>query len=276
MNKFGKVVAIAAACAALTGSVAAFSACGDSEYEINISGSTSMEEVMGLLADAFADTYEEENEIRPTINITGSGSGAGIEDATAGRVDFGMSSRALEKDEAEVLQSQNICLDGIALVVNPDCTVTNVTQAEVKALYEDGTPIQNTIEYALSRESGSGTRDGFEDVVGIESLCQDEGFTQHGSTGEVRDLIKGNTAGDTIGYISLGSVDNTVKAVQYNGVDANETNILNGSYGLQRPFVICYQSEAELSDLAKEFIDFIMSADGQAILEEEGYISETH
>ena len=128
----------------------------------------------------------------------------------------------------------------------------------------------------VSRESGSGTRDGFEDVVGIESLCQDEGFTQHGSTGEVRDLIKGNTAGDTIGYISLGSVDTTVKAVQYNGVDANETNILNGTYGLQRPFVICYQSEAELSDLAKEFIDFIMSAEGQAILEEEGYISETH
>lgn len=276
MKKLGKVVAVAAACAALTGSVAAFSACGGSELEINITGSTSMEEVMGLLADAFIADYEDANGVTPTINITGSGSGAGIEDAMEGRVDFGMSSRKLEGDELDSLEYTNICLDGIALVVNKACSVTNVTTAEVKALYEDGTPIQNTIEYALSREDGSGTRSGFEEVVGIEDLCQNEGFTQHGSTGEVRQLIADNDNCDTIGYISLGSVDSTVKAVQYNGIDANEANILNGTYGLQRPFVICYQSEAELSDIAKEFIDFIMSADGQAILENEGYISETH
>ena len=276
MKKLGKVVAVAAACAALTGSVAAFSACGGSELEINITGSTSMEEVMGKLADAFIADYEEANGVTPTINITGSGSGAGIEDAMEGRVDFGMSSRKLEGDELDSLEYTNICLDGIALVVNKNCAVTNVTTAEVKALYEDGTTIQNTIKYALSREEGSGTRSGFEDVVGIKKLCQNEGFTQHGSTGEVAKLIADNKACDTIGYISLGSVDTTVKAVQYNGVDANETNILNGTYGLQRPFVVCYQSEAELSDIAKEFIDFIMSAEGQAILEKEGYISETH
>ena len=276
MNKFGKVVAIAAACAALTGSVAAFSACGDSEYEINISGSTSMEEVMGKLADAFEDAYEEENEIRPTINITGSGSGAGIEDATEGRVDIGMSSRALDEDELKSLEYKNICLDGIALVVNPDCTVSDVTTAEVKALYESGTTIQNTIKYGVSRESGSGTRSGFEEVVGIEELYSGTGFTQHSSTGEVKTLIEEDEEGDTMGYISLGSVDNTVKTLMYNGVEAKEANILNGTYGLQRPFVVCYQSEAELSDIAKEFIDFIMSTEGQTILEKEGYISETH
>lgn len=276
MNKFGKVVAIAAACAALTGSVAAFSACGDSEYEINISGSTSMEEVMGKLADAFEDAYEEENEIRPTINITGSGSGAGIEDATEGRVDIGMSSRALDEDELKSLEYKNICLDGIALVVNPDCTVSDVTTAEVKALYESGTAIQNTIKYGVSREEGSGTRSGFEEVVGIEKLYSGTGFTQHSSTGEVKTLIEKDEEGDTMGYISLGSVDSTVKTLKYNGVEANEANILNGTYGLQRPFVVCYQSEAELSDIAKEFIDFIMSAEGQAILEKDGYFSETH
>ena len=146
-----------------------------------------------------------------------------------GRVDFGMSSRKLEGEELDSLEYTNICLDGIALVVNKACSVTNVTTEEVKALYEDGTPIQNTIEYALSREDGSGTRSGFEEVVGIEDLCQNEGFTQHGSTGEVRQLIADNDNCDTIGYISLGSVDSTVKAVQYNGVDANEANILNGT-----------------------------------------------
>lgn len=274
MKRFGKVVAVAAACAALTGTVAAFSACGTNDLEINITGSTSMEEVMGKLADAFIADYEEANGVRPTINITGSGSGAGIEDATEGRVDFGMSSRALK--EGEDLDYKNICLDGIALVVNPSCTVNNVTQDEVKALYESGTAIQDTIKYALSRESGSGTRSGFEEVVGIEDLYEGNGFTQHGSTGEVKELISDNNAGDTVGYISLGSVDSSVKTLQYGGVDANEANILNGTYGLQRPFVICYQSEAELSDITKEFIDFIMSADGQAILEKEGYISETH
>ena len=77
-----------------------------------------------------------------------------------------------------------------------------------------------------------------------------------------------------MGYISLGSVDTTVKVLQYNGVDATEANILNGTYGLQRPFVVCYQSEAELSDIAKEFLDYIMSEAGQAILVKEGYISE--
>lgn len=273
MKKFGKIVAIAAACAALTGSVAAFSACGDG-LEINITGSTSMEEVMGKLADAFIANYEEENGETPRINITGSGSGAGIEDAMEGRVDFGMSSRALEGDELKSLEYKNICLDGIALVVNDACAVTNVTTDEVKALYENGTVIQNTIKYGVSRENGSGTRSGFEEVVGIKSLHGGTGFNQFSSTGEVKTLIAGNDAGDTMGYISLGSVDNTVKTLQYNGVDANETNILNKTYGLQRPFVVCYQSEAELSDLAKEFIDFIMSTEGQTILEKDGYISE--
>ena len=274
MKKLGKVVAVAAACAALTGSVAAFSACGGNELEINITGSTSMEEVMGKLADAFIADYEEANGVTPTINITGSGSGAGIEDAMEGRVDFGMSSRKLEGDELDSLEYTNICLDGIALVVNKACSVTNVTQAEVKALYESGTAIQDTIIYGISRESGSGTRSGFEEVVGIKNLYSGTGFNQFGSTGEVKTSIAGNNNGNTMGYISLGSVDTTVKVLQYNGVDATEANILNGTYGLQRPFVVCYQSEAELSDIAKEFLDYIMSEAGQAILVKEGYISE--
>ena len=133
-----------------------------------------------------------------------------------------------------------------------------------------------------SREDGSGTRGAFVELMGIEEKDASgekvDMTTTSAAITNSTSVIMTSVAGDEngIGYISLGSVDSTVKAVQYNGVDANEANILNGTYGLQRPFVVCYQSEAELSDLAKEFIDFIMSAEGQAILEKEGYISETH
>ena len=115
MKKFAKVMAIAAACAALTGSVAAFSACGEGgeSYQIDISGSTSMEDAMNALADKFIEMKGEEG-IDLTINISATGSGSGISDAEQGKVDFGMASRALEGDETEQLESKTICLDGIS------------------------------------------------------------------------------------------------------------------------------------------------------------------
>lgn len=274
MKKLTKVIMSGAAVAALGATMAfGLAGCGGDGLEINISGSTSMYEVMGLLADRFAQEYEEANGQTVTINIGGGGSGVGIEDAQEGRMDFGMASRVLDEDELETLEYQNICIDGIAVVVNPNCELTNVTQAELKALYEQGTAIGSVVA-ALSREEGSGTRDGFEDIVDIETLYTGTGFSVHGSTDEVKTLIADDDDGEMLGYISLGAVDSSVKALQYEGVEANEANILNGTYELSRPFVICYQSYEGLSDITKEFIEFIMGTEGQTLLEEEGYVSE--
>lgn len=281
MKKLTKVIMSGAAVAALSCTMAfGLAGCGGG-LEINITGSTSMQEVMGVLADRFATKYESENGQSVTINVGGGGSGVGIEDAQEGKNDIGMASRALEEDEAATLESTNICLDGIAVVVNPECGLDNVTQAQLKALYEEGTPIEymsgtttKSIIAALSREEGSGTRDGFEDIVKIEKLYTGTGFTVHGSTDEVKTQIADNEDGTKLGYISLGAVDSTVKAVKYEGVEASEANILSDDYKLYRPFVICYQSYDGLSDIAKEFVDFIMSDEGQQILEEEGYVSQ--
>ncbi len=283
MKKFAKVMAIAAACAALTGSVAAFSACGEGgeSYQIDISGSTSMEDAMTALADKFIEMKGEEG-IELTINISATGSGSGISDAEQGKVDFGMASRALEGDETEQLESKTICLDGISVVVNPKCTLKSVTKSQLVNLYTKGEAIGD-VTAALRRESGSGTRDGFEEALGIkgETMFDDAaGFDEFTSTGTLKASIVADTAGKKLGYISMGSVDSSVKTLAYDAEDgkgavpATKENVLNGSYAISRPFVICYQSYDELSDITKEFIEFIMSDAGQQICEDEGCISE--
>ena len=222
MKKFAKVMAIAAACAALTGSVAAFSACGEGgeSYQIDISGSTSMEDAMTALADKFIEMKGEEG-IDLTINISATGSGSGISDAEQGKVDFGMASRALEGDETEQLESKTICLDGISVVVNPNCTLTSVTKSQLVNLYTKGEAIGD-VTAALRRESGSGTRDGFEEALGIkgETMFDDAaGFDEFTSTGTLKASIVADTAGKKLGYISMGSVDSSVKTLAYDAED---------------------------------------------------------
>lgn len=287
MKRFGKIVAVAAACAALTGTVAAFSACGNGgdeteSYDITITGSTSMEDVMGALADEFMAAKEEEG-VDVTITITANGSGQGINDASLGNVDFGMSSRALNDDDPE-LESQTICLDGIAVVVDNECGIESVTKSQLVDLYLNGTPISyngGQITGAFRREGASGTRDGFETALGIkgQTMYDDTNeFREFNSTGALKTAITQTQT--ALGYISMASVDSTVKALRYDAedgkgaVEATKENVLNGSYGISRPFVICYQDYDALSDITKEFIEFIMSEEGQQICEDEGCISE--
>ncbi len=285
MKKLTKIIMSSAVIAALGCSAAfSFTACSTSGLEINIEGSTSMEDVMTALAEAFSEKYEAENGESVTINITANGSGSGIEAASSGRADFGMASRELKDDESS-LTSQTVCLDGISVVVNSDCALDSVTKTQLVNLYTQGTAIEyegGSIVAALRREASSGTRDGFQSAIGIddEDLYSGTGFDEYTSTGALKTAIAGNSAGTMLGYISMASVDSSVKALAYDAEDGNgaveptAANVLNGTYALSRPFIICYQSYEGLSDIAKEFIEFIMSEEGQQICVEEGCISE--
>ena len=277
------------ACVAVMGLGAAmFAACddqggntpgGDTNREVEeifISGSSSVAPLMEKLASV----YESFN---PYVDITvqTSDSGTGVADAIAGKNDFGMASRALKDSEIEQgVTSKQIAIDGVALVVNPEADLDNVTSDQVYQLYANGTAIGSITE-AISREDGSGTRDAFDSL--IKSAAGEElgdllTFNSHvtiqQSTGGVKSVIATAGTTNTIGYISMGSIDDTVKTVDFEGVEATAENVKNGSYALSRPFNIVYKSEEDLSEAAQLFIDFIMSDAGQLIAEAEGYISE--
>ena len=276
------------ACVAVMGLGAAmFAACekeggnnpgGDPNREVEelyISGSSSVAPLMEVLASV----YESFN---PYVEITvqTSDSGTGVADAIAGKNDFGMASRDLKDSETEQgVTSKQIAIDGVALVVNPDADLDDVTSDQVYQLYANGTAI-GAITNAISREDGSGTRDAFDSL--IKSAAGDElgdlftfnsCVTIQQSTGGVKEVIATAGTTNTIGYISMGSIDDTVKTVKFEGVEATAENVKNGSYTLSRPFNIVYKSEDDLSEAAKLFIDFIMSDAGQLIAENEGYIS---
>ncbi len=276
------------ACVAVMGLGAAmFAACddqggntpgGDTNREVEeifISGSSSVAPLMEKLASV----YESFN---PYVDITvqTSDSGTGVANAIAGTNDFGMASRALKDSEIEQgVTSKQIAIDGVALVVNPEADLDNVTSDQVYQLYANGTAIGSITE-AISREDGSGTRDAFDSL--IKSAAGEElgdllTFNSHvtiqQSTGGVKSVIATAGTTNTIGYISMGSIDDTVKTVDFEGVEATAENVKNGSYTLSRPFNIVYKSEEDLSEAAQLFIDFIMSDAGQLIAENEGYIS---
>ena len=279
--KSKKFLALALA-AISVGTMAAFASCGEGGTStgggdstdgttITITGSSSVSPLMQELAAA----YMEDHDV--VINVETSDSGTGIRDTQNGRNDIGMASRDLKDTETGVVSKQ-IATDGIALIVNKESAVTNVTSEEVYELYANGTAVQSAITAGITRESGSGTRDAFGELIKnsegntLKALTTlTSVITQQGSTDAVKTSIAGNV--NQMGYISLGSMDNTVKALQFKGVDATVANVKNGTYELSRPFNIVYRSEDKLSDVAKAFIEYIMSADGQKIVEEEGCIT---
>lgn len=286
-----KIAAIALAAVAM-GTMAAFAACGGNDSSgssagtnssngsaggteltgsLNITGSSSVFPLMGVLADDYMATHSGVK-----ITVTSSDSGTGIADAQNGLNDFGMASRALKSTETGVVSKQ-IATDGIAIVVKPDSAVESVTSQELYDLYANGTPIQTVITAGITRESGSGTRDAFGELIKDASGATLKALptlasviSQQNSTDGVKTEIAKNAS--LVGYISLGSLDDTVKALKFNGVAATVENINNDTYKLYRPFNIVYQSEEKLSELAEAFIAYIMSAEGQATVEAEGYI----
>ena len=240
------------------------------EGTVTTDGSTSMEKVIGGLGEAF----EEENPgVTFTYNPTGSGSG--ITAVTEGRCDIGLSSRDLKDEElAQGLTETVLAKDGIAIVVNPENKVEDLTVEQIADIFTD--KITNWKEVGgddaeivlIGREAGSGTRDGFEYITGTEEACQ---YRQElTSTGDVITTVAGNPA--AIGYASLASVQDSVKAVTVGGVAPTEETIADGSYAVQRPFILVTKEGEQLSDAAQAFFDYATSEAANEIITSAGVV----
>lgn len=222
--------------------------------KVSTNGSTSMEAVMGALIESFA---EVEGDVTVTYDPTGSG--AGIEAASNGSADIGLASRALKEEEkAGALTETVIAKDGIAIVVNPQNTVEDLTVEQIAAIAKG--EITNWSEVGgadaeiafIGREAGSGTRGAFEEITETADVCvYNQELT---STGAVKTAVA--TTPGAVGYVSLSSVDDTVKALKVDGVAPSEETVLDGTYAIQRPFVFATKTDTALSDAAQAFFDF--------------------
>lgn len=264
MKKPTKILMSALCIAAICGALFTFGGCGDKKENITVSGSSSVTPVMEKLAAE----YEKTHDVRITINM--SSSGAGISDTQNGLNDFGMSSRELKSSETGVVGT-TLCMDGIALIINKNCGVTDVSKTDIKALYENGTAIPGTsVTSAIGRDASSGTRTAFDELLKIENGYATSVATL-AETGNVIEAIQGST--NSIGYISFGSLNSSVKAVSLDGIACTVENIMSNTYSLQRPFVIVRKENGTLSKAAQGFYDFIMSTEAQKIITANGYIS---
>ena len=198
-----------------------------------------------------------------TVTYDPTGSGAGITGASDGTLDIGLSSRALHDDETDV-EAITVCLDGIAIVTNTANPVENLTLDQLAGIFTG--EITNWSEVGgndaeivvIGREAGSGTRDGFEEIVGVADQCQyDQELT---ATGAVTAAVAANE--NAIGYASLSAVDDTVNDPTVEGVVCSEETVQDGSYVLQRPFNFVVKKDAELSEAAQAFITW--ATDGSA------------
>ena len=239
--------------------------------KLSLSGSTSMEKVCEALAETFMEKYPD-----VTVTVEYTGSGAGIESVTNKMVDIGNSSRALKDSEKEKGVVENvIAIDGIAVITNSSNAVENLTKEDLIKIYtgeiknwkELGGKDENIV--VLGREAGSGTRGAFEELLGIVDSCVYAGELD--STGGVKAKVA-STEG-TIGYVSLDVVDDTVKALKLDGVEATEANIKAGSYLLSRPFVMATNGEISAqNEIVQTWFDYIKSAKGQEVIKSVGLI----
>ena len=229
---------------------------------VNTNGSTSMESVMGSLIEAF-------REVQPgvTVNYTASGSGAGITGAQDGTCDIGLASRDLDSDETGVEQI-TVAKDGIAIVINPANPVEDLTIEQIAQIFTG--EITNWSEVGgedapivpMGREAGSGTRDGFESITGTEDACVYQ--NEYTSTGEVIASVASNP--NAIGYASLSSVDETVKAITVGGVAPSEETVLDGTYAIQRNFNFIINESTPLSEAAQAFVDWATSTEASDLI----------
>lgn len=247
--------------------------CGNSEMGgyVSTDGSTSMEKVIGALGEAFTNEYPE---VSFTYNPTGSGSG--ITAVLEGRCDIGLASRALKEEEVEQgLVETVLAYDGIAIIVNNENKVSDLSLEDIAKIYKGEITNWNEVRgddgeiVLIGREAGSGTRDGFESITDTEDACQ---YRQElTSTGDVITTVEGNP--NAIGYASLASVKESVKAISVDGIAPLESTVKDGSYAVQRPFVLVTKEGTELSSTAQKFFDFITSAEANGIISEAGVVS---
>ncbi len=264
----GKILCLCAVALLL---VATFTACGGSESStVATDGSTSTEKVIGALGEAF----EGENS-RVTFTYNPTGSATGITAVAEGRCDIGLSSRALKDEEiAKGLTGTVLAYDGIAVIVNTENLVSDLTIETIAKIYKGEITNWkdvggNDAEIVLiGREANSGTRDGFESVIGVEEECQ---YRQElTATGDVISAVAGNP--NAIGYASVASVKDTVKALNIEGITPSESTIKDGTYKIQRPFVLVTKSDTALSQTAQEFFDFCLSDEVKDIITNAGVV----
>ena len=255
--------------AASSSSSSSSSASSDLSGTVGTDGSTSMEKVIQLLSEQFQN---DNPGVTVTYNPTGSSSG--ITAVKEGSTDIGLASRDLKDDEKEGLTQTTIALDGIAVIVNPENGVEDLSLAQIKQIYTG--EITNWSEVGgndgeivcIGREAGSGTRDGFESITDTKDACKlSQELT---STGDVIQTVAGNP--NAIGYASLASLNDTIKAVTVEGVECTEDTVLDGSYKIQRNFNVITNDSKELSPAAQAFFDYITSADAADLISKAGAV----
>ncbi len=282
MKKLMKKVAAIGLAAAMT---AAFVGCASAAEEettalevntelkgtITLAGSTSMEKLCEAMSESFMEVYPN-----VTVTVQYTGSGAGLESLAAGSVDIGDSSRALKDGEKETGAVENIvAIDGIAVITDKDNTVKDITSEQLAKIYTG--EITNWKDLGgedeaivvIGRESGSGTRGAFEELLEIEDKCK---YAQElDSTGGV--LAKVAATPGAIGYVSLDVVDDSVSAISLDSVEPTEENIVAGKYSLSRPFVMATMGEiSEQNELVQTWFNFIESEAGQNVITAIGLI----
>ena len=238
---------------------------------VSTDGSTSMEKVINSLGESFMAANKD---VKFTYNPTGSGSG--IQAVTEGRCDIGLSSRALKDDEkASGLVETVLAYDGIAIVVSPENPVSDLDVDTIAKIYTG--EITNWKDVGgddaeivlIGREAGSGTRDGFESITGTKDACA---YRQElTSTGDVINTVSQNP--NAIGYASLSAVGESVKALTVGGVKATEATVKDGSYVVQRPFVLVTKEGTELSPAAQAFFDYAISPEVADIIANAGAVA---
>lgn len=247
-----------------------FACCSSEKAAVSTDGSTSMEKVIGVLGE----TFEHDTGITVTYNPTGSGSG--IKAVAAGTCDIGLSSRDLKEEEkSQGLTATVLAYDGIAIIVNPENPISDLNVETIAKIYTG--EIENWNEIGgndseivlIGREAGSGTRDGFESITGTEDNCK---YRQElTSTGDVITTVAGNPA--AIGYASVASVKDNVKMLTVGGVAPTDETIKNGSYVVQRPFVLVTKADAKLSETAQDFFDYITSENAREAISSAGVVA---
>ena len=272
MKKIISTIALATSIGAVfagCGAGASDNSTGNSGGTVTTDGSTSMSKVIGALSEA----YESDTGVTVTYNATGSGSG--IQAVQEGRCDIGLSSRSLKDEEkAKGLEETTLALDGIALVVNPENPVSDLDLETISKIYTG--EISNWKDVGgndsdivlIGREAGSGTRDGFESITYTTDKCQ---YRQElTSTGDVIATVASNP--NAIGYASLSAVKDSVKALKVAGVAPSEETVKDGSYVVQRPFVLVTVKDKALSENAKKFMEFVTSKSANDIISGAGVV----
>ena len=228
--------------------------------KITISGSTSVGPTMEILAE----DYQKANK-GTTIEVQQVGSSAGITNTIDGTSQIGMSSRDLKDEEKSELKSYQIAIDGIAVITNSANKVKDLTLNDSIFKIE----VNDAEIVVVSREDGSGTRDGFQEIVGFESGDLTSNAQISDGSGNIKTTVQGNE--NSIGYISFGYLDDSINAVKIGGVEPKEENVYNKKYPISRPFLLVTKGEA--TGDAKSFIDYVLSDEGQKIIEKEGFMS---